>query len=981
MKRLLPLLFLLAALGTANGQETTTGSIAGEVVDSTGAALPGVTVTLVSPQGTKTFVTDVVGRFFAPFLTPARYTVRLDLPGFSTIERKDVDVRLGQRLELPFTMKVGGIEEVIQVTGTAPVVDTSSTTAGTVLDSETLSHLPVQRRFSETLYLVAGVSESGVGRANPAVGGGSGLENNYVIDGVNITNTGYGALGSYSIYHGSLGNGVTTDFIAETQVKTAGFEAEYGQATGGVMNVITKSGSNDFHGSVYGFFRPEAFESDFRQLQTENGTVNDRGTQSYDFGASIGAPIVKERLFFFGAVNPQFDDRKLIAPAGFPLERLGEVTRKRRIVSYAGKLSWQPRPTHNVNLSVFGDPAKGEMGAQRHTALTRTDTTGFSELRYGGHNQTLRYDGVVRPNWLVEAYVARAYNNLEETPETDEWSISDRTVTPNAISGGIGFYEVGNKGTNRQYSVKSTNLFQAAGSHQVRYGAAFEDITYDNITQRTGPTFTLPNGTQTTTGAQIQILADPTYGRIWRVTRANITNVRNTTQRYLSFFAQDTWEISKKLTIRPGVRYEQQKLVGVLDEIKLDGNWAPRIGVIWNPRGDGKAKVFANYGRFYAQIPNDLAARALSADDGVTRADYFDAQLTRAVPEGVLAANATTHFIRSGQFPDFVDPRTKSTYKNELVGGFEVEAMRGLNLGVRYIYRDIPRAMEDVGVDASNNAVTLYQYVTDPDVAANLIYQLTNPRAGNPIVAVPGVTYEAPIHKYQAVEVTATRAFRDNWSLNASYRWSRLKGTFEGFFRNDNGQSDPGITSLFDFPTNDPTYVALGRELGFRGDIRYLGQLGEGLLPNDRTHQFKVYGNKAWRDLSLSIGLNAGSGQPLTALAAMPGYENGGEIPETARGEGMQTADGFKTRSPFEVTFDLHADYAIRLNQNRQRVVLIADAFNLFDRQEPTSYDNWTESTFGAENPDFGQALAGGGSLSPSYQTPRRIRLGVRLEW
>jgi hypothetical protein len=133
--------------------------------------------------------------------------------------------------------------------------------------------------------------------------------------------------------------------------------------------------------------------------------------------------------------------------------------------------------------------------------------------------------------------------------------------------------------------------------------------------------------------------------------------------------------------------------------------------------------------------------------------------------------------------------------------------------------------------------------------------------------------------------------------------------------------------------------------------------------------------------LSLSIGLNAGSGQPLTALAAMPGYENGGEIPETARGEGMQTADGFKTRSPFEVTFDLHADYAIRLNQNRQRVVLIADAFNLFDRQEPTSYDNWTESTFGAENPDFGQALAGGGSLSPSYQTPRRIRLGVRLEW
>jgi hypothetical protein len=336
--------------------------------------------------------------------------------------------------------------------------------------------------------------------------------------------------------------------------------------------------------------------------------------------------------------------------------------------------------------------------------------------------------------------------------------------------------------------------------------------------------------------------------------------------------------------------------------------------------------------------------------------------------------------IRAGQFPDFVDPNAKSTYKNEFLGGFEWEALPGLNLGVRYIYRDIPRALEDVGVDANNQAVTLYQYVTDPDVSANLNYQLTNPQAGNPVVAVPGVSYEAPEHKYQAVEVTATRPFRDNWSLTASYRWSRLEGTFEGFFRNDNGQSDPGITSLFDFPTNDPTYVELGRELGFRGDIRYLGQLGMGLLPNDRTHQFKVYGNKGWKDLNVGIGLNAGSGQPLTPLAAMPGYENAGEIPEAPRASGIHTVDGFKTRSPFEVTVDLHADYAIRIN-DRQRIVVVADAFNLMNRQEPTSYDNFTESTFGIDNPDFGQPLAGGGSLSTSYQTPRRLRLGLRFDW
>ena len=138
------------------------------------------------------------------------------------------------------TLKVGGLEEVVKVVGSAPVVDTSSTTAGGVLDSDALKRIPVGRNFTDTLYMVPGVSNSGVGQSNPSVSGASGLENNYVVDGVNITNTGYGAVGSYSIVFGSLGSGVTTDFIKETQVKTAGFEAEYTGTMGGVVNVVSK---------------------------------------------------------------------------------------------------------------------------------------------------------------------------------------------------------------------------------------------------------------------------------------------------------------------------------------------------------------------------------------------------------------------------------------------------------------------------------------------------------------------------------------------------------------------------------------------------------------------------------------------------------------------------------------------------------------------------------------------------------------------
>ncbi len=227
------LLLLVASFGIASAQETTSGSITGTVVDAQGAPIPGATVSVVSDQGTKTFVTDSNGRFFAPYLTPGRYSVKVELPGFSPVEQKNIDVHLGQRLDLPsLTLKVGGLSEVIEVVGAAPTVDTSSTTTGGVLESEALKRLPVGRNFTDTLYLVPGVSDSsGVGKANPSISGASGLDNSYIVDGVNIGNTGYGAVGSYSIVFGSLGNGVTTDFIKETQVKTGGFEAEYGLAT------------------------------------------------------------------------------------------------------------------------------------------------------------------------------------------------------------------------------------------------------------------------------------------------------------------------------------------------------------------------------------------------------------------------------------------------------------------------------------------------------------------------------------------------------------------------------------------------------------------------------------------------------------------------------------------------------------------------------------------------------------------------------
>jgi hypothetical protein len=978
MRNVLMTLALLLAVSCMAAAQETTGTISGQILDAQGLAIPGVSVTVTGPQGVKSATTNSEGRFDVPFLTPGKYAVVAELQGFKTIRQADITVRLGQTVSLPLRMQIGGIAETIQVTGAPDIVNTRTTTTGANISSDLLQTVPVGRTLGATVYLAPGVSSSGTaGAANPSIAGGSGLDNQYVIDGVNVTNQGYGALGSYSIEFGSLGNATPFDFMQEVQVKTGGYEAEYGQSTGGVVNVITKSGSNQVAGSVFGYSRPSAIESNWTQYQSINGSVQTDATRAYDGGAEAGFPIVRDKLFFFGAFDPGRDVTTLQAPQGFPLQSLGNVDRIRDSKTYSTKATWQISNSHRIDASFFGDPSTGLNGAQRSSALLVTDTSSFSSLDYGGHNQMVRYNGIIGNNWLVEGTYARALNRLDELPSVDTWRVTDQTVTPNVITGGIGFYEAGNRSLNNQYSMKSTNIL---GNHQLKYGAEFDDVEWSQIDQRTGPTFTAPDGRQTATGAEITILSDPAFGQIYRVTRANFNSGLTTNQKYTNFFVQDSWAVNNHLTINPGIRYEYEKMEGtIVNDFTLGNNWAPRIGVTYDVAGDARTKLYGSYGLYYARMPNDLAARSLSADTGTSRADYFDANLTQPIPNGVLAGGVTNHFLLQSVGVDTIDPNAKMSYINEYNVGAERQILRNTSIGVRYTYRDIGRVLEDVA-----NAPMVAYDLGLPGLSS-VEYILTNPSSSTPVLASAaflGAKFDDPVHKYQAVEVTLNRRFSDNWSMLASYRWSRLRGNFEGFYRNDNGQSDPGITSLYDFPTNDPSYTAIGvPEFGYRGDIRYLGD-ANGILPLDRPHAVKVFGNYQFPiGIGIGVGLNVSSGAPLTPLAANPNYTNGGEIPEAPRGSGIQTVDGFMTRSPVVTDVSLQGSYRLKVGGNRS-LTLLADVFNLLDSQTVLMYDQWTQLTGPVPNPDFGapitQVLSG---APPQFQAPRQIRLGARFSF
>ena len=221
----------------------------------------------------------------------------------------------------------------------------------------------------------------------------------------------------------------------------------------------------------------------------------------------------------------------------------------------------------------------------------------------------------------------------------------------------------------------------------------------------TGPTFVGPDGRTTATGAAITVLPDVTFGKIYRVdARATTTTGHDTKQRYIDAFLQDSWKIGDRLTINPGVRFDQETLDGdLIKGWQLKNNWAPRIGAAYDLTGNGRTKVYGNYGIYYNRVPNDLAARALSADDGYTRADYFDAGLTRPCANGTVTQTSADGGRRprrtsscAGVGADTIDPNAKLSYTNEIVLGFEREISAGTTFGVRYVFRNTPRVLEDV---------------------------------------------------------------------------------------------------------------------------------------------------------------------------------------------------------------------------------------------------------------------------------------------
>ncbi len=950
------LVLALMALTCLEAQDITKGSIVGIVRDASGAVVPGATVKLTSPYGDHVTTTNSAGAYTFPGLVVGNgYNVTVTQAGFSTASQRNIAVGINGTTTADINLEVGTAAQSVDVTADTTGIDLSTTSIGANIDQNLFKNVPVGRNIASVMAMAPGVADSdGAGSSNPSINGASGLENEYVINGANVTDPGFGGFGTFSRVYGSLGNGINFDFIQEVQVQTGGFEAQYGEALGGIVNVVTKSGTNAYHGDVFGYFQPQFFEA--TRTNANPLLVNKTDflvhQSSIDYGADFGGYILKDKLFFYGGFNPLTNSNFKEADPSYANYALGVINRSLTTYDYTGKIDYNLGTKHQFEGSVFGDPSHSPMTFNNPLSTVLApgpiDDSVESKFTYGSRTWTARYNGTLSPNWAVTVNYSNFYNTFTNTPLENGYQITDNTAvqtgTGGAITyGGIGFNEASVSKVN-QMAVSSTHVFRLWGGHNITYGYQFEDDVYNDLYRYTGAPFQLPNlpelgpaAGQTVTGAAFTREYEGTPGAspiVLNFTRGNYSSpVVGTDTRYNSGYFQDSWSFGR-LTIKPGIRFEQQQLIGVNNAYTFAHNWAPRIGFVLDPFNDRKTKVYATWGRFFEKVPLDIAVRSLSDETSITGALYADPgpgqqpnlSPSNYIPGGNIAFQGGAANLES------VAGGTAAQFQDEVAGGYEHEFAHNLTFTGRFVYRDLRRILEDmsgINVTQALAGVPQIYVVGNPSRSLDIFQNVSacsNPGVGNctssgftafangttnPIGA-DGVSdgFPNPSRIYKSGEFIVNKRF-SNVQFYGSYVLSKLYGNYQGNYRSDNGQQDPNISSMFDFTNSDG--VLTGQDI-------------PGLLETDRTHQFKLFTNYTWHGFNLGASWTPTSGTPITDLLDHPAYLNAGEIPVCpANPLPLSTTitpasflcpggpRGALGRTAWTFDFNLHGDYTVKI--------------------------------------------------------------------
>jgi hypothetical protein len=1021
---------MIAALPVMAQEQT--GAIEGVVSDTTGAVVPGVTVEARSAQGgVQTTVTDTAGYFHFPALAPGTYEVSSSLTGFTSVKRTDVRLALGQTLKVDMALRVSTIQEEVTVTGEAPVVDVSTTTRATNIREEFIENLPKGRDFT-TLAAQAPGANIEFKTGGLSIDGASSSENKYVIDGMETNDPESGLSGQLLV----------TDMVDEVQVKSSGYEAEYSGAVGGVVNVITKSGTNDFKGSAWtyfssdelGFSRGPAFGSGGGQVGqapaytdgrpslrispsdssvAETVTYPKDDVTSWEPGFALGGPIKKDRAWFFASYNPTLRtvNRHVVLTAG-----RGELDRSedRKTHYITANVTTQLTDSLRTRLA-FNSNRQIVIGNLPVPAGTQAATTNFDiTTTFPGWSGSFNVDYIVSPKFFISGRAGYFMQNTftEGVFEGDRFIYSNSNVggcagcpaIPSQFEGPTNFSNAAtntrttrDKLTRMLLQTDATLFADLAGKHQFKAGVQYGVVENDVLSGNTGNVTTLFWGQSFSTPAGPQRGA---YGYYRTTTNsfepsAGFITGGLTQSNNIGLFLQDSWTIGQKLTVNLGIRTEKETVpnyfpehpdaiaLGLGEDIytfDFSQKLAPRVGFAYDVKGDGKTKVYGSWGLFYDIFKLALPRGSFGGDK------WIDTYYTLETPNP--ADLFTCEVNREGtsgvncpgrQIQPPVDFRAPSFNYIE----FDADGNTVLD----------PYRLQEFsgGIEHSltgNSSVSLRYVHKQVDKAIEDVGFLDPQGNEAYLINNPGFNATSVAWRLEdGTEIANPKAVRDYDSVELilnrrlSNRWAgRVSYLWSRLYGNYSG-----LTQGDEPGRSDPNVGRLWDHptMMFQQD----GTPALGPLPIDRPHQFK--GQFIYEmPFGLSAGLNAyvASGTPVTRDAAFVAG-HGYTVQYLGRG-----SDG---RTPTLSSLDLNLTQDIKLGGDR-RLQLMANVLNLLDSQTATSrFPSETSiaaaTTVNITEEQFfrgfdGQALvAAAGARDPRFlqdsqwQAPREIRLGVRF--
>ncbi|GLH69697.1 membrane protein [Geothrix rubra] len=999
---------IVAGAGTyAFAQTATTGAVSGTITDKAGAPVAGAAVRVTSAQTSRTYLTGADGTFRMGLLNPGSWTIEVTKSGFQKFSQT-ITVLVNQTQ--PVNVKMAAeAATVVEVLGTQTTIDNTTTQTGMVTSMDTLSAIPVGRDISSVTMLAPGVASGGfAGHNDPTIGGGSAAENSYVVDGLSTTNTSRGFQGA----------SLVTDFIDQVEVQTGGFKPEY-SALGGVINAITKSGTNEFKGSswlTWDAIGIQALPKSSPYFRPTDQTANSR----YDIGAQVGGPIIKDKLFYFVGVDGNITE----SPNALPNNN-GLINSKEKVTTYQwlGKLNWYLTQDQQITFSANVNSLKDD-----YPLLY--PTTGNANLGYNDKNTTqnfvLNYDWTISPSLFFSVKAGTTQYKDEYAPtDTTDIAVTDNNfyvtgpgntnpaspyynpaLGPATYGAGSGLaFRSGGAGYTPTLDKTVTTQFRAdlswfVGTHNMKFGVSQLTSKYTEVAS--------------TSGGERVTLRRSAAGAFLGVDRQFLHTNATVKAIFTGFYAQDTWDVGSGLKLMYGARYEIQDQRDLNNQTFLkfsnfNDQLQPRLGFTWDVNGDGRSKVSGSYARYFESIPQRMAIRVY-ANETYLRYRYSASNSTYNTTTGAYAYNTAgtgpssiTDFATPFSF-DPIAEGVKLPQRNEYTLGYDHTFTSGWTAGIHGKYRELKNPMEDmVFTDTAGNpydegpaivfdGAGVPQFGAGAAVIGNpggfqqwrpnpksmTLYWLAMGNA-NPNGAGPGYSYNSyginilqyynPSTGLFTVPDTRFPKAGNKYSsvditldkktdrdvVSFSYTWSRLEGNYEGVVSSSNGQADGNITASFD----------------------YYPYVGYGLLPNDRTHIFKFYASHrfdiAGSDLNVGVNWVYQSGTPISYFD--DGSSSNPPIPDLG-GYGNATPQngqlGQYGRTPATNNVDAHADFVYKFG-GKFRLIPSIDMFNVFNTRYATGVFQQAMDQSATPDVRYGQAT--------DWQLGRRYRFGIKLQF